>query len=96
MSGVAYVRNEFVKLRFSNQILEVEQKVEALLVRDAGECIIRVLALQIGHQLGELMVVAKVLHGIGERLPTDDGREVAVRLSMTADVSTANKETVSS
>jgi hypothetical protein len=56
------VRNEFIKLRLSDQILEVEQEVETLLVRNAGECIIRVLALQIDHQLGELMVVAKVLH----------------------------------
>lgn len=86
------MRNEFIKLRLSNQILEVEQEVETLLVRDAGECIIGVLALQIGHQLGELMVVTKVLHGIGERLPTDDGREVAVRLSMTAHVSTTDKK----
>ena len=90
------MRNELIKLRLSDQILEVEQEVETLLIRNAREGIIRVLTLKIGHQLGELVVVAKMLHGISQRFPTDNGREVAVRLSMTVEVSNTEEDTVSS
>jgi hypothetical protein len=58
------VRNELVKLGLANEILNVEQEVEALLIGDAGESIIRVLALQVCDELGELVVIAKVLHRV--------------------------------
>lgn len=67
------MRNEFVKLGLSHKVLEMEEKVEPLLVRDTGEGIVRVLALQIDHQLSEFMVVAKAFNGISERLPANDG-----------------------
>jgi len=42
------------------------------------------------------MVVTKVLHRISQRLPAYDGREVAVRFPVTADVSITGKEAVNS
>lgn len=67
------MRDEFVKLRLSNKVLKVEQEVESLLVRDAGECIVGVLTLQIHNEFSELVVVAKVLDSICQRLPSNDG-----------------------
>jgi hypothetical protein len=81
-----YVRNELVKLGLANEVLNVEQEVEALLVGNARESIIRVLTLQVGDQLGELVVITKVLHGVLQSLPADDGREVAVGLAVPAEV----------
>jgi hypothetical protein len=81
-----YVRNELVKLGLAHEVLNVEQEVEALLVGDAGESIIGVLALQVGDELCELVVLAKVLHRILQRLPSDDGGEVAVSLAVTRKV----------
>lgn len=68
-----YVRNEIVKLGLAHEVLDVEKEVEALLVGDAGESIIRVLALQVCDELGELVVLAKVLHRVLQSLPSDDG-----------------------
>lgn len=42
------MRNELVKLRLAHKVLQVEQEVEPLLIRNAGESIIRVLTLEIG------------------------------------------------
>lgn len=67
------MRDEFVKLRLSNKVLKVEQEVKALLVRDAGECIIGILTLQIHNEFSELVVVTKVLDSICQRLPSNDG-----------------------
>ena len=53
---VAYMRDELVKLWFSNQILKVEQEVKALLIGNARESIIRILAFQVCDQFGELVV----------------------------------------
>lgn len=58
------MRNELVKLGLAHEIFNVEQEVEALLIGDARESIIRVLALQICDELGELVVIAKVLHRV--------------------------------
>lgn len=76
------MRNELVKLGLAHEILDVEQEVEALLIGDAGESIIRVLALQVGDELGELVVITKVLHRVLQGLPSNDGREVAVGLAV--------------
>lgn len=65
--------NELVEFRFSNEILKVEQEVEPLLIWDARESVIGVLALQISDQLGEFVVGTKMFHGIRESLPADDG-----------------------
>lgn len=81
------MRNEFVELGFSDKVLKVEQEVEALLIRDAGECIIGVLALKVSDQLGEFMVVTKVFDRVGESLPSDNGREMTIRLAVTTEVS---------
>jgi hypothetical protein len=68
-----YVRNELVKLGLANEVLNVEQEVEALLVGDAGESVIGVLALQVCDELCELVVLAKVLHRVLQSFPSDDG-----------------------
>jgi hypothetical protein len=68
-----YVRNELVKLGLAHEVLNVEQEVEALLVGDAGESIIRVLALQVCDELCELVVVTEVVHRVLQGLPSDDG-----------------------
>lgn len=81
-----YVRNELVKLGLAHEVLNVEQEVEALLVGNAGESIIRVLTLQVGDQLGELVVLTKMLNRVLQGLPSDDGREVAVGLAVTVEV----------
>lgn len=64
----------------------MEEEVEALLVGDAGESVIGILALQVSDQFGELVVVAEVVHGVGESLPADNGREVAVCLAVTVKI----------
>lgn len=70
---VTYVRNKLVKLGLANEILQEEKEVKALLIRDARKRIVRILALQVGDQLSELVVVAKMLYRIGEALPSNDG-----------------------
>lgn len=60
--------DELVELGFSNQILEVEQEVEALFVWDAGECIIGILALEIDDELGKFVVGAKVIDRVRQCL----------------------------
>ena len=76
------MRDELVELGLSNEVLEVEQEVEAFLVRDARESIVRVLALEIHNELGELVVVSEVLNGISEGFPSNDSREMAVSFAM--------------
>lgn len=75
---IPYVRDELVKLGLSNEVFEVEQEVEALLIRNAREGIIGILTLEIHDKLSELVIISKVLDGISQRLPSNDGREVAV------------------
>lgn len=72
------MRDEFVKLRLSNKVLEVEQEVKALLVGNARERIVGVLALEINNELSELVIVSKVFDGVSQRLPSNNGREVSV------------------
>lgn len=50
------MRDKLVELWFSNQILKVEQEVEALFIGNARESIIRILAFQVCDQLGELVL----------------------------------------
>lgn len=86
------MRNELVKLGLAHEVLDVEQEVEALLIGDAGESIIRVLALQVCDELGELVVITKVLHRVLQGLPSNDGREVAVGLAVSGEVRTGQRE----
>jgi len=79
------VRNKLVKLGFSDKVLKVEEEIEALLIGDAGECIIGVFALEVSDQLGEFMVVTKVFDRVGESLPSDNGREMTIRLAVTTE-----------
>jgi hypothetical protein len=79
---IPYVRNELVKLGLSNKVLEVKQEIKALLVRNAGECIVGVFAFEINNELGELVVVSKVFDGVSQGFPSNDGREVAVGLAV--------------
>lgn len=84
--------NEFVKLGLAHKVLNVEQEVETLLIGDARESIIRVLALQVSDELGELVVITKVLHRVLQSLPSNDGREVAVGLAVSGEVRTNQRE----
>ena len=74
--------NELVEFLLSHQGLQVVQEVEPLLVGDARERIVGVLAFQVSHQLGELVVGAIMVHRVCERLPADDGREMAIGLAV--------------
>lgn len=74
--------NELVKFGFSQYGLQVEEKVKAFLVRDARKCIIGVLSLQIGDQLGEFMVTPKMFNGIRKGFPAYYGREMTIGLSV--------------
>ncbi len=85
------MRNELVKLGLAHEVLDVEQEVEALLIGNAGESIIRVLALQVCDELGELVVITKVLHRVLQGLPSNDGREVAVGLTVSGEVRTGQR-----
>lgn len=73
MEGKIYMRNELIELGFAQNRFQVEDEVESLLIRNARESIVWVLALQIGNQFGELMFVSKVVHGIRKCFPAYDG-----------------------
>jgi hypothetical protein len=79
---IPYVRDELVKLGLSDKVLKVEQEVKALLIRNAREGIIGILALKIHNKLSELVVIAKVFNGISQRLPSNDSGEVAIGFTM--------------
>ena len=51
--------NELVKFSFSQKGFQVKEKVKAFLIRNTRKCIIWILSLQIGDQLGEFMVTPK-------------------------------------
>jgi len=82
--------DELVELGLPNQILEVEQEVEALFVWDAGECIIGILALEIDDELGKFVVGAKVIDRVRQCLPPDNGRKVSVFFTVPANFSKRN------
>jgi hypothetical protein len=79
----AYIWDELVPLFAANQFVKKVDKSETLLVWNAGESIIRVLSFQIHDQLGKVRVISVKLNRLRERLPSDDGREIKVWLSMT-------------
>lgn len=74
--------NELVKLDFSEQSFQVEEKVEPFFIWDTRKCIVWILSLQIGNQLGKFMVVSEMLHGIRKGFPAYNGREMSIWLSM--------------
>lgn len=77
------MRDELVKGLAADQLLEVIQEVEALLVGDRAEGVVRVdAALEVGDELGVLVVGAVVVDGVLEGLPADDGGEVPLRLAV--------------
>jgi hypothetical protein len=68
----AYVWDKLVPLFTADKTVQVIEEVEALLIGDAREGIIRVLALQINHQLGKFVVCTKEFHALFEGLPSND------------------------
>lgn len=74
--------NELVKLCLSEEILKVEQKVESLFIRNTRERIVRILALQINDEFSKLVLISKMLDGVSQRLPTNNGREVTIGFAM--------------
>lgn len=75
--------DELVKGVAADELLEVVQEVEALLVGDGAEGVVRIdAALEVGDELGVLVVGAVVIDGVLEGLPADDGGEVALGLTV--------------
>ena len=74
--------NELVKFGISQYGFQVEEKVKAFLIRNTRKCIIWILSLQIGDQLGEFMVTPKMFNRIRKGLPAYDGREMTIGLSV--------------
>ena len=70
--------DEGVPFLLTEELLQVVEEGEALLVWDAGECIVGIFTFQVWDQLGELVVFAKLGNAVTERFPADDGAEVAV------------------
>lgn len=60
----------------------VSNEESYLLIGNTAESIIRILSLEVDHKLGKLMISAKEVDGVFQRLPSDDSGEIAVRLSM--------------
>jgi len=56
----------------------VVEEGEALFVGDARKSIIRILAFEVRKQFGELVVFPELGNAIAQRLPPDNGAEVAV------------------
>lgn len=77
-----YVRNEFVPLFLAQQFLQVIQKSKTFLVRNAGEGVIRILALEVDDKFGKLMVFTEFSYRVRECFPANDSGEVSVRLPM--------------
>lgn len=77
------MRDKVIELALPNQGFEVVQEVESLLVWNARESIIRVLALQVGDKLSEVVIMTEMIHRVCESFPADDGREMTVGLAMT-------------
>ena len=73
---------KLVPLLLANKLLKIVEEIEALLVRDAGKGIIGVLALQVDNKLCEFVIFAVVVDAVSKSLPPDNGREIAVSLSM--------------
>lgn len=66
------MRNEAVKNFLGQEIFEVEQKVEALFVRDLGKGVVGIFALEVDDQPGEFMILAVFFNGISKVIPADD------------------------
>ena len=71
-----------VEFLLADQPLDVIQEMETLLVRDAREGIIGILALEVEDQFREVVVLSILLDRVAQRLPPDDGREVAPRVAV--------------
>lgn len=79
---MTYVRNEAVKNFLRQEGFEIEQKVEALFVRNLGKGVIGIFALEVDDQLGEFVIFPEFFNGISKVVPADDGRKVSVWLAM--------------
>ena len=71
------VRDEGVENVLSEQFLQVVEEVEPLLVRNAGEGVVGIFALEIHDQLGEFVLLAKLVDRVRQCLPSDNGAEIA-------------------
>lgn len=60
------------------------EEYETFFVRYAGECIIRIFALEIHHQLCKLVSRPEKGDGVRKRLPTNDGREITMGFAMSS------------
>ena len=76
------MRYEPVPFVFAEELFQMVEEREAFLIRDATKSIIRILALEIGDELGELMFLAKKVDAVAQSLPPDDGGEVPMGLSV--------------
>ena len=69
--------DEGVEFVDPDQLLEEVEKVEALFVGHGREGVVRVLALEVGDEFCEVVAVAELGDRVAQRLPADDGAEVA-------------------
>lgn len=76
------MRNEFVPLFLAQQFFQVIQKSKTFLVRNAGEGVIRILALEVDDKFGKLMVFTELGYRVRECFPANDSGEVSVRFPM--------------
>lgn len=58
------------------------EEYETFFVRYAGECIIRIFALEIHDQFCKFVSRPEIRDGVGESLPANDGREVTMEFAM--------------
>ena len=72
--------NELVPSVLADELLQMIQKREPFLVRDATKCIIRVLSFEVGDEFGEFVVCSKLANTVGERFPAYNCGKVSVRL----------------
>jgi hypothetical protein len=66
------MRNELIPFLPANGLIQEVQKVEALLIWNTGESIVRVFTLEVLHELCELVVLAITVHAVLESLPSND------------------------
>lgn len=79
---MTYVRDEAVKNFLGQEGFEIEQKGEALFVRNLGKGVIRIFALEVDDQLGEFMIFPESFNRVSKVVPADNGRKVSIWLAM--------------
>ena len=80
--GGEVVGDVFVPFGFGHLLFEVGEEGVAFLVRDAGESVVGVFALEVDDHFRKLVRGAELRHRVLEGLPSDDGGEVPVGVAV--------------